>query len=157
MLTENERQVQEKSIAIWAPISDYAKFSAALPKPTCVTVHSPDWCQVCLWADLTSLLSCLSRQGSKRARSCSPYVGALWLVGLLCADWLRLQHYFVLPFLENYEGLRNKWIVKSNSDGRKQKLQVLINFRFFVGGPFQREKCEILSIRCQNVFKVCWA
>lgn len=66
---------------VWAAASDYAKFSAALPKPACAAVRSPGCCQVCLWTDFTSLLSCLSRQSSKRAHSSGPYAGpslAVW-------------------------------------------------------------------------------
>lgn len=64
-----------------ASISYCAEFPHALPKPTCVTEQSPGRCQVCWCTDLTSLLSCLSRQGSKRADSSGPHVGsslAVW-------------------------------------------------------------------------------
>lgn len=48
----------------------------ALPKPTCVTEQSPGWWQVCWCTGLTSVLSCLSRQGSKRADSSGPHDGS---------------------------------------------------------------------------------
>lgn len=88
-------RIQQRSTVTGASISYYAKFSCALPKSTCVTEHSPGWCQVCVDAQTLQAYSLVCPGKVPREQvHLAHMLGALWLFGLLCADW-----HFFSPYL----------------------------------------------------------
>lgn len=90
--------IQQRSIAIWAPISDYAKFSLSLPKPTCVTEQSLAGVRCVYEQTLQAYSPVCPGKVPREHVHLAHMLWALWLFGLLCADWLRLQNYFFIPF-----------------------------------------------------------